>query len=118
MEYTRLVNLIGIPIGGAIVLAFGLSVYWNMRACILSSNIFYRKILIYMVVASAMIAGAYLYLFIHALMGIFSETTLFGAAIIRPILLFLGFSSASIARYRYTAIQRGGEEWTFPKLKM
>jgi hypothetical protein len=113
MSYIKIINYAEIPLSLGVAVIFGLSVFWNIKGWIKSKNIFYKRILVYMMLASGLLSFAYLYIFINSLMGDFSDTTLFGAVVIRPILLFLGFSSASISRFRYLAILNGGEEWTF-----
>lgn len=111
-------DVIGIIMMASIIIVYGLATFWNIKTFIITKTHYHSGLILFMAISCVVIVAVYGYILITTLSGDKSNITVFGTLIIRPSILLLGSSIASVARSRYLSFKHGGLQWILPNLKM
>jgi len=120
LEIERLIQImkiLGIIMNAFIVIVYSLSLYWNIKLLLTTVWVEYSWIKLGMAIVSLGFVVAYGYLLHNNLTVDSVATTIFGAMIVRPLVLLQGSLLAASARAKNTIAKHGGETWILRKYK-
>lgn len=105
-------ELITIFIEVLIVLTYGVAVIFNILFLIKTQWRLASFVKLWTTIACAIFTAMYIYAIVRILTGHAIDTNTFGAVIVRPAILFMGFGLLLSAAFRYISLQKvGGESW-------
>ena len=84
-----------------ILLSYGMATFWGIKYLILMKQDCFRWVKINITIATGLMMCIYIYLFTRLIMGNPETISNFSNFIIRPVIMFLGFSLATSCRIRY-----------------
>ena len=120
MELTQILLImkyIGITMMALIVTVYFISFVWNTCLLVKSKWSNESYIVVGMAVVSLGFCITYSYLIYRSLTVGAVDTSLFGAMVVRPLLLLQGSFLAALARTRIITAQKGGKSWILHKYK-
>jgi len=120
MEVEKIIyimRLLAIVMNISIVIVYSLSLYWHMKLVFTTMWTPYSSIKIGLALASLGFAIAYGYLLYSSFMGSPVTVTIFGAMVVRPLILLQGSFLSASARAKNTIAKHGGETWILRKYK-
>lgn len=112
-------DIIGLIMMCAVIIVNGLAAFWNIKFLLITEWQNFSWIKSYSASVCVLVALTYLYLLIRFIIGNPIDTSLFGSAIVRPLVFLMGGAFASSAKSRLTSLKNGGNEiWILRKPKI
>jgi len=117
IELLTIMRWLGIIMMSLIIVSYFLSAYWNIKLLLTTVWTQYSLVKIGIVIVSIGFVISYSYLLHNGLTVQSVDTALFGAMVIRPLLVLQGSFLAASARGKNIIAKHGGEIWTLRKYK-